>query len=151
MSIKVGDTAPEVSLQNQDGKTIHLSDYKGKKNVVLYFYPKAETPGCTKESCAFRDSFTVFTDAGAEVVGISSDTPEEQKKFATKYRLPFNLLSDLNGKTRKVFGVPTTLGLLPGRVTYIIDKKGVVRHIFNSQFNATKHVDEALKIIKELQ
>ncbi len=149
--IGVGAKAPDFSLENQDGKRVALADYRGQKNVVLYFYPKDDTPGCTRESCAFRDQFEAFRDAGAEVVGVSSDSPASHKRFAEKYSLPFTLLSDAKGEVRAAFRVPATLGLLPGRVTYVIDKEGVIRHAFNSQFNATQHVAEALKVLAELR
>jgi len=145
-----GTQAPEFTLNDQHGKAVALADFRGKKNVVVYFYPKDDTPGCTKESCAFRDHYTAFSDVGAEVLGISSDSEASHKAFAEKHRLPFSLLSDKGGKVRSAFGVPATLGLLPGRVTYVIDKQGVIRHAFNSQINATKHVDEALDVLKSL-
>jgi peroxiredoxin Q/BCP len=148
--LSVGAKAPDFTLNDQHGKPVSLRDFAGKKNVVVYFYPKDDTPGCTKESCAFRDHYTAFSDAGAEVLGISSDSEASHKAFAEKYRLPFSLLSDRDGKVRKAFGVPPTFGLLPGRVTYVIDKQGVIRHAFNSQINATKHVDEALAVLKTL-
>ncbi|MEM7066051.1 MAG: peroxiredoxin [Cyanobacteria bacterium P01_B01_bin.77] len=150
MAIKVGDTAPDFTLQSQAGETITLSKFQGQKAVVLYFYPKDDTPGCTTESCTFRDSFQEFQDLGAEVIGISSDSPDSHQKFASKHSLPFTLVSDPNSGVRKTYGVPATLGLLPGRVTYVIDKAGTVRHLFNSQFNPKKHVDEALMVLKGL-
>lgn len=147
--IKVGDRAPDFKLPDASGRTVSLSDFRGK-NVVLFFYPKDFTPGCTKEACSFRDHYEVFKEAGAEVIGISSDSPASHKRFAASFNLPFVLLSDRNDQVRKAFGVPSTLGIIPGRVTYVLDKEGVVRHIFSSQFQAAKHVREALKIIKEL-
>jgi peroxiredoxin Q/BCP len=151
MQVKVGDKAPDFSLPSQMGDNVTLSEYQGKKNVVLYFYPKDETRGCTREACEFRDRYEVFTSLGAEVLGVSSDTLESHKSFATHYGLPFLLLSDEDGKVRKLYGVPSTMGIIPGRVTYIIDKKGVVRHIFNSQLQPEKHIEEALRILKELE
>lgn len=151
MAVKVGDTAPDFTLPTQTGETVSLSDFIGKTNVVLYFYPKDDTPGCTKESCAFRDSYEQFKDAGAEVIGVSSDSIASHQKFASKYNLPFILLSDADNSLRKLYGVPSTLGLLPGRVTYAIDKQGVVRHIFNSMMNFNAHVEESLKILKEIE
>ncbi len=148
--LSAGARAPEFRLNNQNGKAVSLADFRGRKNVVVYFYPKDDTPGCTKESCAFRDHFEAFVDAGAEVIGISSDSEASHKAFAAKHRLPFSLLSDAGGKVRGAFGVPATLGLLPGRVTYVIDRQGVIRHAFNSQLQATKHVDEALAVLKSL-
>lgn len=146
--VEVGAPAPDFTLPNQDGQPVKLSDYKGKSAVVLYFYPKDNTPGCTAEACSFRDSYDVFKEAGAEVIGVSSDSSDSHAGFATKNSLPFVLLSDRGGKVRKLYGVPSTFGLLPGRVTYVIDKDGVVRLVFNSQFGATKHVEEALNFLK---
>jgi peroxiredoxin Q/BCP len=148
--IRVGDRAPDFELRSQKGEMVRLSDFLGKKAVVLYFYPKDETPGCTKEACAFRDSYEVFKDAGAEVIGISSDTEESHSIFSLKYSLPFALLSDENGKVRREFGVPSSMGLLPGRVTYVIDKDGIVRNIFSSQTDIESHINEALKVLKGL-
>jgi peroxiredoxin Q/BCP len=146
----VGDAAPAFALQDQNGRTVSLADFAGRKNVVLYFYPKDDTPGCTKESCTFRDQYTAFTDVGAEVLGISSDSAASHRAFAEKYRLPFPLLADTGATVRKAFKVPKSLGLLPGRVTFVIDKRGVVQHVFNSQLNPTQHVAEALTVLKRL-
>jgi peroxiredoxin Q/BCP len=124
----------------------------GKKKLVIYFYPKDDSPGCTREACYFQDQFEVFKEADAAVIGISGQSSESHKKFADKYRLTFTLLSDRRNKIRKFFGVPTNaFGLLPGRVTYVIDREGTVVYIFNSQVQAERHVDEALKILKELK
>jgi len=150
MGVNVGDKAPDFSLPSQSGETVRLSQFIGQKPVVVYFYPKDDTPGCTVESCSFRDSYESFKDLGAEVIGISSDSPESHQKFATRYNLPFRLLSDPGAKVREAYGVPATLGLLPGRVTYVVDQTGTVRHIFNSQFNPKAHVNEALTILKSL-
>ncbi|GCF09461.1 peroxiredoxin [Dictyobacter arantiisoli] len=146
--INVGDKAPDFTLSTQTGTSVSLKDYLGEKAIVLYFYPKDDTPGCTTEACAFRDSYEVFKHAGAEVLGISSDSVAAHQKFSTKYHLPFILLSDPRGVARKLFGVPPTFGLLPGRVTYVIDKEGIVRHIFSSQFAVEKHIEEALNTLK---
>ena len=150
MSIEIDDKASDFVLINQLGLKIRLFDLIGAENIVLFFYPKDDSPGCTKEACAFRDTYEVFQEYGAEVIGISSDTEDSHKKFAEKHKLPYTLLSDVGGKVRKLYGVPKTLGFLPGRVTYIIDKQGVVRHIFNSQLNFMKHIEEALNILKQL-
>lgn len=147
--ITAGTAAPDFTLPRDGGSDVRLSSLRPAK-VVLYFYPKDDTPGCTKESCAFRDHYTAFSDAGAEVIGISSDSEASHKAFAEKYKLPFTLLSDVGGKVRSSFGVPPTFGLLPGRVSYVIDKQGVIRHAFNSQMNPTKHVDEALAVLKAI-
>ncbi len=146
--ITIGSLAPDFTLPDQSGQPVSLSDFKGQKAVVLYFYPKDNTSGCTAEACAFRDSYEVFKEVGAEVIGVSSDSTGSHQGFAAKYQLPFILLSDTGGKLRKQYGVPTNLGFIPGRVTYVIDKEGVIRHIFNSQLGATRHVDEAIKILK---
>jgi peroxiredoxin Q/BCP len=145
LAVKVGSKAPDFTLESQMGDNVTLSEFLEKKNVVLYFYPKDETPGCTKEACTFRDNYEQLTTLGAEVIGISGQSVESHKSFATHYGLPFILLSDKDNKVRELYGVPSTMGFLPGRVTYIIDKKGVIRHIFNSQSQAQRHVEEAKK------
>jgi peroxiredoxin Q/BCP len=149
-TVRAGDPAPEFSLPDRNGRAVRLGDYRGKKPVVLYFYPKDDTPGCTVEACSFRDQYEEFRDAGAEVIGVSSDSAEKHGKFADKHRLPFVLVADAGGAVRKRYGVPATLGLLPGRVTFVIDRDGVVRHVFNSQFQAKRHVAEALDALKKL-
>ena len=151
MELKVGDKAPDFTLPSQMGDNVTLSEFLGKKAIVLYFYPKDESPGCTREACSFRDSYDVFTELGAEVLGVSSQSVESHKSFATHHGLPFLLLSDADGKVRQFYGVPATMGVIPGRVTFIIDKKGVVRHVFSSQFQPEKHIEEALRILKELE
>jgi peroxiredoxin Q/BCP len=145
--VRPGERAPDFTLPDAEGKSARLADYSGRP-VVLYFYPKDDTPGCTKEACTFRDQYEDFQDAGAAVIGVSSDSSESHRKFAAKHRLPFTLLSDRDGKVRKAYGVPSTLGLLPGRVTFVIDGDGVVRHVFNSQLDATRHVREALGALR---
>jgi peroxiredoxin Q/BCP len=149
--IGVGDNAPDFTLPSQTGEEVHLSDRLGDRVVVLYFYPKDETPGCTKEACAFRDSYEVFSEAGADVIGVSSDSVDKHASFADHHKLPFTLLSDVGGTVRKSYGVPTTLGLLPGRVTYVIDRAGTVQRVFNSQTNIGGHINEALEAVKQLQ
>lgn len=148
--VQVGDIAPDFTLPTQLGELVSLGDFIGKTTIVLYFYPKDNTPGCTIEACAFRDSYEVFKDAGAVVIGISTDSVESHQRFATQYRVPFILLSDADGVIRRLYGVPTAFGLLPGRTTYIIGKQGVVRHIFSAQFAPEKHVAEALKTLQAL-
>jgi len=149
-ALKVGEIAPDFSLPAQDGAIVSLSQFKGHSPVVIFFYPKDETTICTKEVCAFRDSYEDFVKAGAIVVGISSDSAQSHQLFAGKHRLPYRLLSDGGGKVRKLFAVPNSLGLLPGRVTYVLDKESRVKLIFNSQMDAQKHVDEALRTIRQL-
>jgi peroxiredoxin Q/BCP len=145
--VQPGDAAPDFALRDAAGKLVELSQFQGRP-VVLYFYPKDDTPGCTLEACAFRDQYEDFVEAGAEVIGVSSDSSASHQKFASRHRLPFTLLSDADGALRKRYGVPSTFGLLPGRVTYVIDAEGVVRHVFNSQLAATQHVAEALDALR---
>lgn len=145
-TVHEGDEAPEVELAAGDGSTFRLSELRGRW-VVLYFYPADDTPGCTAESCAFRDHHDEFVEAGATVVGISSDSVESHERFASKHDLPFPLLSDPDGSARRAYGVRKTLGLLPGRVTFVIDPQGVVRSVFRSQLRASAHQREALAAI----
>jgi len=139
-----GDRAPAFELADQHGATVRLSDLVARGPVVLFFYPKDDTSGCTKEACRFRDDFSKFQEAGAQVAGISSDSTESHQKFATKYSLPFSLLSDPGGKVRKLYGAVGFFGLLPGRVTFVIDRSGVVRHVYSSQSHFERHAAEAL-------
>ena len=148
--IQVGDKAPDFTLPSQTGEQVRLSDRLGERIVVLYFYPKDETAGCTKEACAFRDSYEAFAEAGAEVIGVSSDSVDRHAAFAGHHELPFTLLSDQGGQVRKSYAVPATLGILPGRVTYVIDRAGIVRHVFSSQTNIGRHVNDALDVVKKL-
>ena len=147
--VQVGDLTPDFTLLNQSSGPVSLGDFLGKKYIVLYFYPKNNTSLCTEEACAFRDNYESFKEAGAEVIGVSSDTVESHRQFTKEYQLPFILLSDMDGTIRKQYGVPTAFGL-PGRVTYIIDRQGVVRRIFFSQFTSKRHVDEALGTLQKI-
>lgn len=149
--VQVGDQAPDFTLPAQSGEPVRLQSRLGDRVVVLYFYPKDDTRGCTAEACAFRDSYEVFTDAGADVIGISSDSPDRHAAFASKHGLPFTLLSDQGGQIRKRYGVPAVLGLLPGRVTYVIDRQGAVQHVFSSMTNIDQHVGDALAVVRRLQ
>jgi peroxiredoxin Q/BCP len=147
--VRVGDTAPDFTLPSQSGEEVSLRDFVGKKKVVvLYFYPKDDTPGCTKEACSFRDEYQRFGNLEAEVIGISSDSVKSHQRFVEKHGLPFVLLSDEGGEVRKLYGVPNAFGLFPGRVTYVIDEEGVVRHVFSSQLGVTRHVEQALKALE---
>jgi thioredoxin-dependent peroxiredoxin len=148
--IQIGDRAPALTAQAHNGQQVSLADFQGKSVVVLYFYPKDDTPVCTKEACAFRDAYEDFVRAGAVVIGVSSDSADRHQAFASGHQLPFLLLPDEDGTLRKAFGVPKSLGIFPGRVTYVIDREGVVRHVFNSQFSADRHVAEALQIVTKL-
>jgi len=149
-AIKVGDPAPDFRLPALRGGEVALSDFRGKKNVVLFFYPKDASPGCTVEACTFRDAYEDFVDAGAEVIGVSSDSLADHAAFAGKHQLPMQLLSDDGGRVRAQYGVKSTLGILPGRETIIIDKDGVVRHIFRSQLRFKNHVVESLAVLHSL-
>lgn len=149
--VNVGEEAPDFNLPNQDGEKVSLSSFRGEKNVVLFFYPKDFSPGCTAQACHFRDQYEDFTDLGAEVVGVSDDTVESHKQFLDEYLLPFQLLSDEGGRVRKGYGSTKGFGFLPGRYTFIIDKDGVVRHIFTSEIDMKKHIDEALRILRKLE
>src|SRR5580704_6752716 len=139
-----GTPAPDFELPDQHGKLVRLSQFRGKNAVVVYFYPKDDTTGCTIEACRFRDDFEKFRAAGAQILGISDDSTESHGRFASKYNLPFTLLSDKGGSVRKLFGVKKTLGVIPGRVTFVIDRDGILRHVFSSQSSPARHVEEAL-------
>jgi peroxiredoxin Q/BCP len=148
--IGVGDRAPDFDIALSGSARVRLTDFLASGPVVLFFYPKDDTPGCTAEACSFRDAYAAFTDNGAQVVGISSDSAQSHAVFAEKHGLPYPLASDPGGAVRKAYGVPKALGLLPGRVTYVIDRGGVVRSVFNSMFLPQKHVAEALDTLKTL-
>jgi peroxiredoxin Q/BCP len=150
MTLALGDRAPDFTLPDAGGKSISLHDLEGKGPIVVFFYPKDDTPGCTVEACSFRDRFDAFVQAGAAVVGISSDPPESHGRFAQKHGLPMTLLSDVDGKVRAAWGVKATLGLFPGRATFVLDKGGIVRHVFVSQLRAGAHVTESLAVVKGL-
>ena len=148
--INLNDHAPDLTLPDQSGKVVSLKEFQGKKVVVVYFYPKDGTSICTSEACSFRDSYDRFKELGAEVIGISSDPVESHQKFAQKNNLPFSLLADTSGMARKAFGVPTTALVMPARVTYVIDKSGIVRYVYNSMLDGPRHAAEAMKVVKEL-
>jgi peroxiredoxin Q/BCP len=150
-SLGVGDRAPDFTLSTQAGTAYHLAEHLGEHAIVLYFYPKDNTRGCTAEACAFRDSYEVFRDAGAEVVGISADSEASHRQFAERHHLPFTLVSDPHGIVRKRYGVPAMFGLFSGRVTFIIDQHGIIRHTFSSQINIQRHIEEALQTLRALQ
>ena len=150
MTLCIGDFAPNFTLPNQDGFDTSLSSFKGSR-VVIYFYPKDDTPGCTAENCGFRDKYDLFKLFGAEVWGVSGDNEASHRSFADKNKLPFPLLCDTDNSLRKAFGVPKVLGLLDGRVTYIVDSNGVIRHIFNDLLNGPAHVNEALRVLGEIR
>ena len=142
-ALTAGTIAPDFELPDQLGNLVRLRQYRGR-NVVVYFYPKDDTSGCTIEACRFRDDLEKFRATGADIVGISDDSSESHQKFASKYNLPFTLLSDKGGRVRKLYGVKKTFGVIPGRVTFVIDRNGIVRHVFSSQSSPARHVEEAL-------
>lgn len=147
--VTVGDPAPDVTFRTQDGATVRLADFRGKRPVVVFFYPKDGTPICTQEACAFRDAYGRFTDSGAEVIGVSADSDATHRSFAAKHKLPYLLASDSGGDLRRAFGVPRTLGIFPGRVTYVIDAAGVVRLVFSAQMTSIDHVTKALEALAD--
>jgi thioredoxin-dependent peroxiredoxin len=149
--IEIGSKAPEFSLPDQNGKRVNLSDFTGRSSLVVFFYPKDESYGCTKEACSFRDHYDVFKTAGAVVIGISSDDVASHQAFAANHKLPFILLSDRDKTVAEKYGVGKSLGVLPGRVTFVIDKQGIVRLKFSSQLNFEKHVSEAVETLKNIQ
>lgn len=146
--LKPGDPAPDFTATAHTGEQIRLADYRGRRGLVLFFYPKDGTAVCTKEACAFRDSYMKFVDAGAEVIGISSDGDASHQDFARQNRLTFPLISDADGSLRRLYQVPRTFGVIPGRVTYVIDGNGVIRRIFSAQLASDAHVVEALAALE---
>jgi peroxiredoxin Q/BCP len=149
--VHVGDPAPDFTLPAANGDPIRLSQFRGQSEVVLFFYPKDHSLICTAQACSFRDHFEAFRSTGAEVIGISADTVESHRQFAARNRLPFHLLSDTDGSVRARYGVSRTMGMIPGRVTYLIDRQGIVRHIASSQFQPAWHVAEALRVLDEIR
>ncbi len=151
MTLSVGDKAPDFTLPSAHGETLTLSALWAKHAIVLYFYPKDDTPGCTVEACSFRDRYDAFAEAGAEVVGISSDSAESHDRFASRHKLPMKLAADVDGKVRALYDVRSTFGLLPGRATFVIDRQGIIRHKFVSQLRFSKHAEEALEAVKRIE
>lgn len=148
--MKQGDMIPSIKLKDKTGNEFELDQYKGSHAVVVYFYPRNFTPGCTAEACDFRDQYQDFKDLGAEVIAISSDSSESHSKFSEQYNLPFIFLSDENKVARKAFGVKSSLlGIVPGRETFVFDKNGALRMRYNS-LSASNHTSKALETIKEL-
>jgi peroxiredoxin Q/BCP len=148
--LQVGDKAPDFSLPNQDKTLVRLSDFLGKKSVVIFFYPKDDTMGCTAESCSFRDLSDEFSQFNAQILGISRDDAASHQHFIAKNRLSYPLLSDVGGAVAKLFDLKKTLGLLPPRATFVIDKTGVIQMTFSSQINLGKHSEDALAVVKRL-
>ena len=149
MALKIGDAAPNFALEDQDGQMRRLEDLNGRI-LVLFFYPKDDTPGCTAEACTFRDHHGNLTALGAEVWGVSGDDAVSHRRFAERHQLPFPLLSDKTGSLKRAFGVPKTFGLLPARVTYVIDQKGMIQLVFNNLLDGPAHVKEAESVVRAL-
>lgn len=147
---QVGERAPDFTLADQDGRLVSLADFRGQSSVVLYFYPKDDTPLCTREACAFRDARAEFEDAGAVVLGVSRDPPQTHAGFAAKHGLGFRLLSDPEGEVRAAYGVNKLLGLLDGRATFVIDRDGIIRHALKADFSARRHAGTALAAVEGL-
>ncbi len=146
--IEVGDKVPIFSLLDQNGEKFSVEQFIGANAMVIYFYPKDDTPGCTKEACSFREFYKEFKNLDVKIIGISADDVDSHKKFAEKYKLPFTLLADTQNEARKLFGVKNNIfGLVPGRVTYVIDKNGTVIHIYDNMLKAENHIEEALKVL----
>ena len=147
--LKVGDKAPDFSLMDEHGRPVSLKDHIGKNIVVLYFYQKDFTPGCTTEACSFRDSYKPFREKGAVVIGVSLDSVESHKKFSEKYALPFAILSDNKKEAAKAYGVLGTGGLMARRITFIIDKDGTIARVF-PKVDVTVHSEQVLEALDEL-
>ena len=146
--LEVGGQAPDFVLPDQSGTLVRLSDLLGRQSVVLYFYPKDDSPGCAREARAFEAQRELIKGAGAAVVGVSRDSVSSHRRFAAREHLAFPLLSDREGAVRRLYGVEEALGFLPGRVTYVIDSGGVVRHVYSSWVHPTRHPDEALAALR---
>ncbi|MBB6112117.1 peroxiredoxin Q/BCP [Mucilaginibacter lappiensis] len=145
--IEAGEKAPDFSLYDQNGKLFKMADEVGKHTLVIYFYPKDESMVCTKEACAFRDSFNDFTKAGAKVIGINGGTVASHKGFVDHYKLPFTLLSDPDNKVYNLFGVKKKF-FMSGRETFIVDLKGNVVYTHAAMLEGKEHADDAMKFIK---
>ena len=146
--LEPGTIAPDFELPDADGRSVRLSQYRGKNAVVIYFYPKDDTTVCTKQACSFRDHLPQFENAGAVILGVSDDSGGSHRNFANKYNLPFTLLSDKGGNVRNLYGVKKKFGLIPGRVTFVIDREGIVRHSYSALTESDKHVQESLAALK---
>ncbi len=150
MTLRAGEQAPDFELRDQNGVLVRLSTLLREKPVVLFFYPRDNSPMCTREVCAFRDAHAGFAAAGAEVLGISMDGMESHEAFSTKHALPYRILSDGKKEVLTLYGVKTMLGFMPERVTFVIGKDGLIHHAYNALFRGAKHAEEALKALKKL-
>ncbi len=151
MTLQLGTPLPDVALTSSDGDLVRLRDFVGTKILVVYFYPKDYTPGCTKQACGFRDAYEQFTAAGAEVIGISGGELVVHAAFRAEHQLPFKLLADPDAKARAAFDVGKTLKLVEARVTFVIDRSGLVRHVFDSMLRVNKHIADALAVVRDLR
>ncbi len=149
MRLKIGDRAPDFSLQSSTGEGVALSQFLGTKNVVIFFYPMDESPVCSREAEAFKQKYQAFKKLDAEVIGISSQSVESHKEFAQHHGLPFILLSDADGAVRKLYGISASFGLVPGRVTFVVDKEGIIKYVFSSQLQPARHAEEALRALQK--
>lgn len=150
VKLKIGDRAPDFSLQSSTGERFTVSHFLRTKNAVIFFYPMDESPVCSREAEAFKQKYDDFKKLDAEVIGISSQSVESHKEFAQHHSLPFVLLSDADGAVRKLYGVSASLGVVPGRVTFVIDKQGIIKYVFSSQLQPAKHAEEALRELKKI-
>jgi len=148
MRLKIGDSLPHFSAKQTNGTVFNSENYVGKQSLVIYFYPKDDTPGCTTQACSFRDNYQEFKDLGAEVIGISSDSVQSHVQFKSKFNLPFILLSDHDKTLRKLFGVENDFLIIPGRQTYVVNQKGIITMVFNSM-QSKIHIEKALQILKK--
>ena len=146
--LKEGTAAPDFEGTLDDGSTFRLADYKGRKNVVLYFYPKDFTPGCTREACNFRDEAESFESHGAVIVGVSSDTADSHKSFKEQHNLPFPLVADPDKRIIKLYQAQGLLGMITARITYVIDKEGIIRRAFRHDLNIGKHLKDTLSALE---
>ena len=150
MALQIGNSIPDFSLMDQSGKARNNKEFLGKP-LVLFFYPKDDTPGCTIEACGFRDKYDLFKILGAQICGVNNGTEQSHLEFAIKNKLQYPLLCDHDNFLRKAFGIPKFLGMIEGRVTYIVDSKGIINHIFEDLLNGPAHIKEALRILKDIQ
>lgn len=146
--LSVGSAAPDFTLPDQHGTLVHLAEELAQNWVVLFFYPKDHSPICTSQVCAFRNAYDEFRAAGVELLGVSTDSVAFHARFASSYSLPFRLLSDADDRVRRLYGVPKTFGLIPGRVTYVINQESTVRMVHSSQFSARTHMKKALDLLR---
>lgn len=149
MPLAIGDKCPDFETTTHEGSKFRFYDFVGKSNIVLYFYPKDNTPGCTAEACSFRDSWNRLSNYDVQIFGVSSDSAVSHTRFREKYNLPFTLLTDQDKRIRSLYGA--TGLLIPPRVTFVIDRNGIVRHVYNSQMKASNHVEESMRVLEKIK